>query len=535
MKVEYLPQEDGFHSDDTTVGEVLLRATEDLGWEEHDRKTRCNIMWGRLGFSSYDDEIASLSGGWRKRLAIGTRLVREPDLFLIDEPTNHLDIAGIVWLERLLQRASFSYIFVSHDRYLLESSSNKIVEINPKYPDGSFSSDGAYSDFLEHREAFLEQQQKAQRSLSGVVKREIEWLRRGVRERRTKAEYRIRDAHKKIDKLSDLKKRNAETVHLGIDFNTTNRKSTDLLVAKKITHAFDERKLFEKLDLTLSPGVRLGVLGNNGSGKTTLMRILCGDLSPLKGETKRVQGLRVAWFDQRRDQLDRDVSLRRALSPEGDTVKFRDSNMHVVGWAKRFLFSSDQLDTPVSSLSGGELSRVMIANIMRDPVDILFMDEPTNDLDIDSIEVLEQSLQDFPGAVVLISHDRHMIESVCTEMIGMHGEFAADYASLLQWQRAEDNLQKTQKKKSEKTSVDNSVRKVQKGISSAERRELNRIEEKISKAEEEVEGLTNKANAPELAEKVDELTTAWQEVHAAQEKVDALYSRWEYLEEKAEG
>src|SRR3954471_21899121 len=353
LRLGYLPQEDQLPAG-LTARRVLVEAQSDAHIDEHDREIRADVLLGKVGFADSAVAVDTLSGGWRKRLAIARELVREPELLLLDEPTNHLDLAGILWLEELLASARFSFLLVSHDRYFLENATNRVVELNDRFPDGYFSVNGTYSEFLERRAGFLEAQAARQQAVASAVRREIEWLRRGAKARRTKAKGRIEQAGRLIDELADLKARNVPSQAAGIDFTASGRQTRKLLTCKKVTKSLGGRMLFRDLDLVLSPGQRLGLLGPNGSGKTTLIRLLAGQDAPDSGEVWRADGLRVVLFEQARTSLDRSQTLRRALSPTGESVRFKDSNLHVSAWAAQFLFRKEQLDMPVGSLSGGE-------------------------------------------------------------------------------------------------------------------------------------------------------------------------------------
>ena len=273
-----------------------------------------------------------------------------------------------------------------------------------------------------------------QESLHNRVRGEIEWLSRKAKARTRKAQARIDEAGRLKDELADLDSR-ARTSAVAIDFSGTDRRTKRLLEAEGVTKGFDGRTVVRGLDLVLSPGVRLGLLGANGSGKTTLLRMLAGVDEPDAGTIVRAPNLKVVTFDQHRSRLDPAVSLKRSLAPHGDSVILQGRSIHVAGWAKRFLFASDQLETPVGRLSGGEQARVLIARLMLEPADVLLLDEPTNDLDIPTLEVLEESLLEFPGALVLVTHDRYLLDRVSTRLLALDGKggvlFFADYA---QWE-----------------------------------------------------------------------------------------------------
>ena len=531
----YVPQQDTFQPD-ATVEQVLTNALFDQTLEDHERRARAGIIMGKTGFTQKDQLADSLSGGWRKRLAIARELVRNPDLLLLDEPTNHLDLDGILWLEELLGEASFGCLVVSHDRYFLENLANRVIELNHAFPDGYFSINGHYSDFLEKREEFLTNQASRQVAVASRVRREIEWLKRGAKARTTKAKGRIEAAHEMMAELDELKIRNAQDRSITIDFSATDRQTRKLLVAKNVSKTLGGRLLFKDLNLLMSPGMKLGLLGPNGSGKTTLLRIFAGELEPDSGLLKRAEGLRIICFDQQREQLDPNQTLRHALSPKSDTVQYRGQATHISSWAKRFLFRVEQLDMPVAHLSGGEQARVLIARLMLQPADLLMLDEPTNDLDIPTLEVLEESLDDYPGAVVLVTHDRYLLDELCTDLLGLDGNGNANlYGDLSQWQRAEEAARQTATPKPTSPAPKRDPKPIPPGIKRltwSEQREWEQIEGKIMDAESAVESLQQQMADPTVLADRTKLDDCCRKMHDAQELVRKFYARWEYLEAK---
>ncbi len=535
-RIAYLPQVDVFPAEATVEGS-LLDALTDILLEDYEPSVRARKMLRRLGFKDGNVQVESLSGGWRKRLAIGCQLIREPDLLLMDEPTNHLDLEGIDWLERFLERSSISFIVTTHDRYFLERITDRIVEINPRYRGGFFSVNGHYSDFLEKREAFLQIEDEERRALAGDVRREIEWLRRSPKARGTKSSSRIDAAQGKIDRLSEVRQRHAAGPKIEIGFRSSGRRTHDLIVAKGIEKTFGSSLLFRNLDIHVTRGSRLGIAGNNASGKTTLLRTLAESVTPDAGNVKHAANLRIALFDQQRRQLDRAERLRRALSPSGDVVSYLGRSTHIIPWAKRFGFRADQLDTPVGDLSGGEQARVLMAMMLREPVDVLMLDEPTNDLDIESIEVLEQALIEFPGAVVLITHDRHMLDRACTDLIGLHGDGRwGNYGSVVQWQAAqEENADEQETSDKPEDGKRKQPPRSRSGLTYQEKREWEGMEEQILAAENEVTSLQAQLNDPIVATDHERLEVAYEAHRAAQHKLDTLFARWEELEQKKAG
>jgi ATP-binding cassette subfamily F protein uup len=536
LRLAYLPQEDTF-SPGLTVQQVLLEALEEDHADDHDKTTRVEIQLGRVGFERTDQQAESLSGGWRKRLAIGRELVRQPDLLLLDEPTNHLDLEGTLWLEKLLANASFAFLLVSHDRYFLENATNRIVELNTAYADGYLSIHGSYSDFLEKREEYLEAQSAQQKALASRVRREVEWLKRGAKARTTKAKGRIEQAGRMMEDLAELKVRNAQAGTTQIDFAATDRRTRKLLVAKDVRKSIPDRTLFEHLNLVLSPGMRLGLLGPNGSGKSTLIRMLSGEMPPDSGNVWRTDGLRIVRFDQGRRKLDQNQTLRNAISPMGDALVYRDKPMHVTAWARQFLFRSEQLDMRVGELSGGEQSRVLIANLMLEPADLLILDEPTNDLDIPSLEVLEESLTEFPGALILVTHDRFMLDRVSTEILALDGKGSAKtFASVAQWQLAKDELEQQEAaarsaaNRAAAPKSNTSASPVKKKLTWNEQRELEQMEEKILAAEESLHAHQKEMEDPAVLANHLRLRQVCENVDQAQKLVQTLYERWQELE-----
>ncbi|HEX9188860.1 MAG TPA: ABC-F family ATP-binding cassette domain-containing protein, partial [Vicinamibacteria bacterium] len=377
VRVGYVPQDPAFPPG-RTVGDVVMAALAHV--DEEDRPGRLAHALGRAGFADGRADADALSGGWKKRLAIARELAAAPDVLLMDEPTNHLDVDGILWLEGVLMERARACLVVSHDRYFLEHVATRVLELNPAYPQGLFESAGRYSEFLARRDEFLRGQAAYQESLANTVRREIEWLRRGAKARSTKAKGRIAEAGRLIEELADRRARGV-TAAASIDFASAPRRTRRLLVARGLATSRGGRPLVSDLDLVITPGTRVGLIGPNGSGKTTLLDVLAGALPPDAGEIERADGLRVVRFEQGRGGLDPARSLRRALAPEGDAVVWQGRSVHVASWAKRFLFRPEQLEVPVGRLSGGEQARIHIARLMREPTDLLILDEPTNDLD----------------------------------------------------------------------------------------------------------------------------------------------------------
>lgn len=533
LRMGYIPQET--HFPDISIQDIILDALQN---DHHSsleyKQTQTAIILSKMGFTNASVSAASLSGGWKKRLALAVEIVQSPDILLLDEPTNHLDLEGVVWLEKFLKNASFAYIVISHDRYFLENTTTRMMELDKSYPKGLFAAEGSYSAFLEKREEFLSGQVQQEYSLNSKVRREVEWLKQNPKARTTKSQSRIQEAHRLIQELHELKTRNL-TSKSQFDFSSSKKESQKLLVATNLSKSMGGRLLFSGIDLLLSPGVRLGIVGMNGSGKTTLLRLLAGELMPDKGTIKFAEGIKIVYFDQHRAQLPANITLRRALAPESDTVIYRGQTIHVNSWCRRFLFSPERLDLPFGYLSGGEKARVHIARLMLQPADILLLDEPTNDLDIPTLEVLESSLQDFPGAIVLISHDRYMLDQISNVILGLGSQSDTElFADYRQWEQHQ-----IQKNEQEKESLKEKIEKKESSPRSSERarkmnysekREWDQMEGKILALEKEIEALQAQIHDPLIANQPEKMQKACQELDEKQQALDKHYHRWQELE-----
>ena len=540
-RIAYVLQESNF-APGLTVREVMDAALTRGGVPEAEggsnlREGRLQETAGRTGFPSLAAEAATLSGGWSKRLAIAEAIVTHPDVLLLDEPTNHLDLAGIAWLEALLNEAPFACVMVSHDRYFLENVATEIVELNRVYAEGLLRVKGTYSKFIEGKQAYLEAQSKLQDALKNRVKIEVEWLRRGPKARSTKAKARIDNAQDLIGQLRDVNLR-TQTATAGIDFAATERQTKRLVEFEDVSLSFgmgaNEKKIVEHLDFLITNGMRVGLVGPNGSGKTTLLRLLTGELQPTAGTVKKAASLKIVYFSQLRE-LEEEVTLRRALAPDSDSVVYQGRVVHVASYATKFLFTSEQLNQPVERLSGGERARVLIAKLMLEPADVLLLDEPTNDLDIATLEILEESLLEYTGALVLVTHDRYMLDRVSTIVLGLDGlgnaETFADYSQWEQWQEEGSRFEVQGSREPEVQEVrEKSVGK--KKLSYLEAREYAAIEDRVVAAEERLNAARDLLDDPSVATNADALTAALHDLEAAQAVADELYARWAELTEK---
>lgn len=527
LRCAYVAQQDTFPPN-SSAAEVLEHILTTNGTDPSDIARRSSIYLGAVGFNDGDVRVDSLSGGWRKRLSIACAIALEPDCILLDEPTNHLDIDSILWLEKYLESLRCAIVFVSHDRYFIECLASRVLEINPIFPGSAVICEGGYSDYLERREDRLEQLQQQRKSLANKVRREVEWLRQGVKARTTKSRSRIQEAHKLIDTLKQTptgEQRRAE-----IEFASTQRKTKELLKAERVSQSLGGKQLFSNISLTLSPGSRLAIVGPNGSGKTTFIRTLLGDIAPTAGHIRSASNLRVAFIDQARSQLKDELTLREFLCPHGDSVVYQGQSIHVAAWASRFLFSHDHLATTLGSLSGGERARALLAKSMSQECDILLFDEPTNDLDITTLENLEESFESFPGAVVLITHDRYLLERTASVVLGLDSGEGTLFSSYAQWETSRETAASPTSSKKEAAKASDGKSKQPTKLSYKDARELSSIERTIAAAEEklaEIQGTIDSGEYSTNAAKLSELCDA---LVAQQLEVERLYTRWQELE-----
>jgi ATP-binding cassette subfamily F protein uup len=538
-RIGYVQQESTF-APGLTVRDVLEQALIAAKVAEGEHEGRLRETSGRTGFPDMKAEASKLSGGWRKRLAIAEAVVTGPDVLLLDEPTNHLDLAGIAWLEALLNEASFACVLVSHDRYFLENVATAIVELNRVYADGLLRVAGTYSRFIEEKQNYMDAQSKLQDALKNRVKIEVDWLRRGPKARSTKAKARIDNANDLIGQLKEVNSR-TQTSSAGIDFAATDRQTKRLVEFEDVSCVLGDRKIVEGLKFLVTSGMRVGLVGPNGSGKTTLLRLLTGELEPSAGTIKKAASLKIVYFSQTRE-LEEGVTLRRALAPDSDSVVYQGRVVHVASYATKFLFTSEQLNQPVERLSGGERARVLIAKLMLEPADLLLLDEPTNDLDIATLEILEESLLEYTGALVLVTHDRYMLDRVSTIVLGLDGkggtETFADYSQWEQWRGAtiEESIIPGQAGKAVEASVPaaatNGTSGGKKKLSYLEAREFAGIEAAVDGAEDRLQKAREALEDTAVVTDPVKLTAALEEMEHAQEKADGLYARWAELSEK---
>ena len=535
LKIGFLEQTPSLDLN-STIEETILSGSEDpFSSEAH----ALALEWmGKIGLDSqgYSSEtpLNQLSGGWQKKVALARELIKEPELLLLDEPTNHLDIESILWLEELIQRAPFAVVVITHDRVFLQNITNRIFELNPVYPQGVLAVSGDYATYLELRESQLTQQKTEEVTLKNKLRRETEWLRRGAKARTTKQQARIQRAHELMDDVEELEFRNRKR-EVSLDFQSAQKQPNRLIEARNISKSFAGKALFTDFSLFIGPGSRVGLLGRNGCGKSTLIRCLLGEETIDSGAILRAENLSVAYFEQKRESLDLGLSVQKTLCPGGDSVIYRGRPIHIRRYLDRFLFSREQIELPVGKLSGGEQSRLLLARLMLKEAKVLVLDEPTNDLDIETLDVLEGCLTDFEGAVILVTHDRYFLDQVANQIIAFPDvqqvqRHLEKFADLSQWEAWHSQHLASLKATTPKAPKTEGATPKKRKLSYNETRELSSMEDTIQKAEAKIAEIEKELTNPQIQSQSLKLTELYQKLHDAQETLEKLYARWAELE-----
>ncbi len=481
-----------------------------------------------------DTPVASLSGGWRKRVALGRALVADPEVLLLDEPTNHLDLEAIQWLEELLLNFNGGVLFITHDRRFLNRLATRIVELDRgKLTDFI----GNYENYLIKKEELLAVEATHAAKFDKVLAQEEAWIRQGVKARRTRNEGRVRQLEKLRLERAARRERQGN-VKLSLDAGERSGK----LVAEldNVIKAYGDRTLINGFTTRIMRGDRIGLLGPNGIGKTTLLKLILGEEEADSGIIQRGTNMNVAYFDQMREQLDEEATLADTISPGSDFVEIGNERKHVISYLEDFLFPPQRSRSPVKSLSGGERNRLLLARLFARPSNVLVLDEPTNDLDIDTLELLESLLQDFPGTLFLVSHDRAFLENTVTQVIAFEGngqltEFGGGYDDWLRFteQRASALISAPKTKAPEQKPATASAKPAKAKLSYKEQLELAELPEKIEKIETEIAAINMKLADPEIYKAdLDKATTLQIELTELDEALLNIIARWEELESK---
>jgi len=477
-------------------------------------------------------EFRTLSAGMKRRVFLAKALVSDPDLLLLDEPTNHLDINAILWLEDFLLKFEKTLMLVTHDRAFLQRLATRIVEID-RGRLMSFACD--YGTYLERRQALLEAQDKQWQEFDRKLAREETWVRQGVKARRTRNEGRVRALMKMRQERAQ---RQEQTGHVRLTIQEAERSGRLVVEADKIHFAYGDRMIVDGFSTTIIRGDKVGIIGPNGSGKTTLLKILLGELEPQQGRISLGSGIRVAYFDQLRSQLDENKTLRDNIGDGNDMIVVGGASRHVMGYLQDFLFPPDRILSPVSSLSGGERNRLLLAKLFILPSNVLVLDEPTNDLDTETLELLEDRLLEYNGTILMVSHDRAFLNNVVTSTIVFEGkgrlqEYVGGYDDWLRQRTAQDEPLKTAPVE-QKPRKGKPPREKQK-LSYKETRELAELPLQIEALEQEKERLLQTLNSPAFyaGSNADEIKQASDRLKALEEELDGAYGRWDELESLA--
>ena len=484
-----------------------------------------------------DRIVGELSGGWKKRVAMAKEFAKRPDLLLLDEPTNHLDVETILWLESFLARSDFATITITHDRVFLQKVSNRIVEIDSRHEGGVLSVQGDYGEYLKQRALLLDSQKKQEESLKNRLRRETEWLQRGAKARSTKQKARIQRSEDLKEDVSELRARNQSRV-AQFEFQGQSKIPKRLLEAKNISYSVEHQTLFKNVDVFLGPQSRLGLLGHNGCGKSSLIRVLVKELPPDSGEVFHAERIQIAYFEQNRESLVDEETLVQAIAPHGDQVIYRGRPLHVKSYLGKFLFRPEQMDLKVGKLSGGEKSRLLIAKLMLLEANLLILDEPTNDLDIATLDILEECLQDFSGSVILVSHDRYFLDQVAQTILAFDprpdgSRELTEFTGLHQWENWRKNLS-ARNKPVQRPSSQSTVSTPSKGkrLGYMEQREWDAMEGNIQGCEAEIESLNAESMSEQNQSDAHRLNEIFASLAKKQAELERLYARWEELEAK---
>jgi ATP-binding cassette subfamily F protein uup len=477
-----------------------------------------------------DKLLSELSGGWRRRAALAQTLVSAPDLLLLDEPTNHLDIEAIQWLENTLLNFAGAVVIITHDREFLQSFANHILELDR----GNLRNwEGDYRGFLSYREQQLAAEETANQEFDKKLAQEERWIRQGIKARRTRNEGRVRA----LEKMRDTRRQRRDTLgKAAFDVEKAENSGKIVIEASNIACQFGEQVVIKDFSTLIMRGDRIGLIGANGSGKSTLLKILLGDLQANSGEVKRGTKLQVAYFDQLRSQLDPEKSVIDNLSEGRDFIDINGKRRHIISYLQDFLFTPDRVRQPVRSLSGGEQNRLILAYLFSKPSNVLVLDEPTNDLDMETLELLEELLTDYTGTVLLVSHDRRFLDNVVTSTLVFSGdgEIESFVGGYRDWTAAQQKrAQQTAVRNTAKPGADTSAKqsKTKKKLSYKQQRELDELPKSIEHLENHLAQLTQQTQAEGFYQQEhDEVTNLLAQLSAVQEKLDALYLRWTELE-----
>jgi ATP-binding cassette subfamily F protein uup len=535
LKVSYLEQSPTFDPKHTIWDELSLALSHNHGGDTEFLIEKALEDFSLTHFPDPKQTLVhKLSGGEQKRVAIARECLRGPDIFLLDEPTNHLDVESILFLEKFIQSTPMAILMITHDRVFLQNTVNRIMELDRRHPQGLLLIKGDYAHYVEVRAQLISSQELQEDKLKNTLRREQEWLKRGAKARTTKQQARIKSAGELQEKVQDLSERNKVSV-AKIDFKTTENAPKKLIEALGISKKFNNKEILPSMDLLITRDTRLGLLGKNGCGKSTLIKILLGQMAPDTGKVERAHELQVSYFEQSKELLNLKINLMETVCPSGDHVQFAGQSLHVKGYLARFNFSPEQMIMPVRMLSGGERARLILARMMLRPCQILILDEPTNDLDLATLNILEDVLKDFPGAIILVTHDRYFLDQIAKQIL--YFDTITDetktklvmFEGLAQW---EDYRQNSLVKNSSVNSVslnNNSVSKEKRSPNQI-KKELERVQQRIEKLDSEIKLLELQLSSPEIYNDRKKSQEISKKVSMAKEQLEEQYQLWEALD-----
>ena len=492
-------------------------------------------------------DVGKLSGGWQKRVALARELMKQPTLLLLDEPTNHLDIQSILWLEDFIATQNqISFFIVTHDRAFLQNTCTAIYDLDPRNPDGLIKSIGDYGQYLETKQMIMDSQRRLEEKTRNTMLIEKAWLARGPQARLKKQQARQNRAHELIDAVDKLENKNTLRTS-SFDFSTTGNSPKKLVELTKAGKTFGDRTLFSDLSGMIRPKARIGLLGTNGCGKSTLIKLMLGLEQPTAGEVFVNPDISINYFEQGKETLNQNVPVIKIVAPEGDYVHLQDKPVYARSYLSRFHFNNFQMDMPVSKLSGGEQSRLLLAKLMLTSAHVLILDEPTNDLDVETLDTLSECLADFPGALILVSHDRFFLDQNTTELWAFtenaKGEIIkfADYYQWESWYRNEGIEAKKEGIAAQEAAAKAAAAAPKSGgssnkkLSNKETTEYENIEKNIGVKEAEltkVQADLDKSENQANHIKLQELSSLSATLEA---EIAKMYSRWQELEAKVKG